>query len=82
MQYYARFADYFGTTITSTFFDEPTMYRAQGRMWTDDFNEQYERRYGESPELLSPFGTIWAKAHHGPATAYSAFILRSTAKDS
>ncbi len=56
-QYYARFADFFGKTITSTFFDEPTMYRAQGRMWTDDFNEQYMQRYGETPELLYP--ALW-----------------------
>lgn len=76
-QYYARFADYFGTTITSTFFDEPTMYRAQGRMWTDDFNEQYERRYGESPELLYP--ALWYDL--GESTSWARnrlFSLHST----
>ena len=39
----------FGTTITSTFFDEPTMYRANGRMWTPDFNTKFEEKYGFSP---------------------------------
>ncbi len=55
--YYRRFADHFGGTIVSTFFDEPTMYRAQGRMWTNDFNEQFEKRYGFSPETLYP--ALW-----------------------
>lgn len=34
-QYYDHFKEYFGNTIDGTFFDEPTLYRAQGRMWTD-----------------------------------------------
>lgn len=55
--YYQRFSSYFGKTIVSTFFDEPTLYRAQGRMWTDDFNEQFEKRYGFSPETLYP--ALW-----------------------
>lgn len=56
-QYYQRFPEAFGETITSTFFDEPTMYRANGRMWTDDFNEKFEARYGFSPERLYP--ALW-----------------------
>ena len=36
--YYDRFVAHFGTTIDSTFFDEPTLYRANGRTWTDRFN--------------------------------------------
>ena len=36
-QYYKRFPQYFGTTITETFFDEPTLYRAKGRVWTPLF---------------------------------------------
>lgn len=55
--YYQRFAGDFGQTIVSTFFDEPTMYRAQGRMWTYDFNEKFEQRYGFSPEALYP--ALW-----------------------
>lgn len=55
--YYKRFASDFGRVITQTFFDEPTMYRAQGRMWTDDFNEKFTARHGFSPELLYP--ALW-----------------------
>lgn len=67
-EYYKHFAKHFGSTIVSTFFDEPTMYRAQGRMWTNDFNEQFERRHGFSPEELYPAlwydigaNTAWAR---------------------
>lgn len=55
--YYNRFSNHFGGTIISTFFDEPTMYRAQGRMWTDNFNDSFELRYGFSPEALYP--ALW-----------------------
>lgn len=56
-QYFKHFPEAFGETITSTFFDEPTMYRAGGRMWTDDFNERFEARYGFSPERFYP--ALW-----------------------
>ncbi len=69
--YYQRFADHFGSTIVSTFFDEPTMYRAQGRMWTGDFNEQFEARYGFSPEALYP--ALWYDI--GDKTAYARNLL-------
>lgn len=55
--YYDRFKPYFGNTIIETFFDEPTLYRAKGRIWTEKFNEEYMTRYGESPELLYP--ALW-----------------------
>lgn len=55
--YYDRFAPAFGPTLTQTFFDEPTMYRAQGRMWTEQFNEKFEEKHGYSPELLYP--ALW-----------------------
>ena len=57
--------------IVSTFFDEPTMYRAQGRMWTGDFNEQFEARYGFSPEALYP--ALWYDI--GDKTAYARNLL-------
>ena len=69
--YYCHFPSDFGTTIVSTFFDEPTMYRAQGRMWTGDFNEQFEARYGFSPEALYP--ALWYDI--GDATAYARNLL-------
>lgn len=56
-EYYLRFPTAFGKTITSTFFDEPTMYRAGGRMWTNDFNDKFTKQYGFSPELLYP--ALW-----------------------
>ena len=65
--YYQHFADDFGGTIVSTFFDEPTMYRAQGHMWTNDFNEKFEGRYGFSPETLYP--ALWYDIGEGTARA-------------
>lgn len=56
-QYYRRFGKDFGTVITSTFFDEPTLYRADGRIWTDSFNDTFQRRYGFSPETFYP--ALW-----------------------
>lgn len=55
--YYTHFSADFGKVIFETFFDEPTIYRAQGRVWTNDFNEKFNRRYGFSPELLYP--ALW-----------------------
>ena len=55
--YYKHFPDAFGKTITTTFFDEPTMYRAGGRIWTNDYNDKFIKRYGFSPELLYP--ALW-----------------------
>jgi len=55
--YYDRFAEHFSTTIDSTFFDEPTLYRGNGRTWTDRFNEKFERRYGFDPRPYYP--ALW-----------------------
>lgn len=55
--YYSRFKKYFGTVITGTFFDEPTMYRANGRMWTGRFNEKFKKKYGFDPESYYP--ALW-----------------------
>ena len=63
--YYARFKQYFGTVITSTFFDEPTMYRAKGRMWTPLFNEKFKKRYGITPDIYYP--ALWYDI--GPETS-------------
>lgn len=56
-RYYSYFSKDFGPTIKSTFFDEPTMYRASGRMWTPDYNRIFEETYGFSPETLYP--ALW-----------------------
>ena len=55
--YYERFKEYFGTVISGTFFDEPTMYRAKGRMWTPLFNEKFQKKYGFNPEMYYP--ALW-----------------------
>ena len=57
-EYYKRFSDYFGTTITSTFYDEISLRHARnGRMWTPAFNEKFETKYGFSPALFYP--ALW-----------------------
>jgi len=63
--YYERFKEHFGTTIDSTFHDEPTLYRGNGRTWTPRFNERFEARYGLD---LRPFyPALWYDI--GPETA-------------
>lgn len=70
-RYYDRFPDAFGTVITETFCDEPTMYRAQGRIWTDSFNERFAETYGFSPEALYP--ALWYNI--GPDTGTARNLL-------
>ena len=64
-RYYDRFPEAFGPVIKETFCDEPTLYRAQGRIWTDNFNERFTEQYGFSPEALYP--ALWYDI--GPTTA-------------
>jgi len=52
--YYDRFSRDFGSTIAGAFYDEPTMYRAEGRLWTDRFNERFQAAYGFSPTPYYP----------------------------
>lgn len=70
-EYYKRFSDYFGTVINGTFFDEPTMYRAEGRMWTEKFNEKFEKKHGFSPTSLYP--ALWYNI--GPETESARNLL-------
>ena len=56
-KYRAAFGDRFSSVVTSTFFDEPTMYYAQGRMWTERFNEEFRARYGMEPDAFYP--ALW-----------------------
>lgn len=55
--YFDRFREYFGTTVGGTFFDEPSMFNAQFRTWTDMFNEKFEKKHGFSPVILYP--ALW-----------------------
>ncbi len=63
--YYDRFKEHFGSTLDSTFFDEPTLYRAQGRTWTDKFNEKFRNKFGFDPRPYYP--ALWYDI--GPETA-------------
>lgn len=63
--YYNRFKDYFGNVIYGTFFDEPSMFRAQFRMWTPMFNEKFIAKHGFSPVTLYP--ALWYDI--GPETS-------------
>ncbi|MBK8883414.1 MAG: hypothetical protein IPN67_13805 [Bacteroidales bacterium] len=62
--YYEHFKEYFGTVIYGTFFDEPSMYRADFRMWTDSFNEKFIEKYGFNPVTMYP--AMWYDI--GPVT--------------
>jgi hypothetical protein len=55
--YYEKFSMDFGLTISGAFYDEPTMYRGQGRLWTDKFNEKFTAKYGFSPTPYYP--ALW-----------------------
>jgi hypothetical protein len=55
--YYNRFKEFFGTVIHGTFYDEPSMFHAKFRMWTDQFNDKFRKKYGFSPVLLYP--ALW-----------------------
>lgn len=76
-QYYKRFPEAFGTTIVQTFFDEPTIYRAKGRVWTPAFNEIYQARYGSSPVPYYP--ALWYDI--GPETQAARNALFSLRSD-
>ena len=74
--YYKRMPDAFGPVITHTFYDEVTIYRAQGRVWTPRFNEIYEERYGSNPILFYP--ALWYDIGPETQAARNAlFTLRS-----
>jgi hypothetical protein len=55
--YYDHFKAYFGSVISGTFFDEPSMFHAQRRMWTVIYNDEFENKYGFSPVMLYP--ALW-----------------------
>ncbi len=55
--YYDRFSDHFGSVVEGTFFDEPTLYYAEGRTWTPAFNEKFAQIHGFDPALLYP--ALW-----------------------
>jgi hypothetical protein len=62
--YFERFHASFGKTLVRSFFDEPTLYRANGRVWTAAFNERFRDEYGYYPYLAYP--ALWYNI--GPET--------------
>jgi hypothetical protein len=63
-KYQANFGDEFGKLIKQTFYDEPSMHHAD-RMWTPDFNADFQKQYGYSPMKYYP--AMWFDI--GPQTA-------------
>ncbi len=63
-QYEKNFGQYFGSLITQTFYDEPSMHQ-QDRMWTAEFNVKFEQKYGFSPMKYYP--ALWYDI--GPQTS-------------
>ncbi|HUS72073.1 MAG TPA: glycosyl hydrolase [Sedimentisphaerales bacterium] len=55
--YYDNFGSDFRPTIGGAFYDEPTMYRGRGRLWTDKFNDKFTAKYGFSPTPYYP--ALW-----------------------
>lgn len=68
--YYKAFSEYFGSVITKAFYDEPTLYRAQGRAWTPEFNELFEEKNGYNPITLYP--AMWYDIGEDSASAREA----------
>lgn len=66
-RYRSRFGPKFGSVITSTFFDETTLYYAQGRTWTFGFNEKFKERHGIEPDAFYP--ALWYDIGEGTAAA-------------
>jgi hypothetical protein len=56
-EYHKRFANYFGPTITMTYFDDVGVRRAERRNWTPAFNEKFKRQRGFSPVEYYP--ALW-----------------------
>jgi len=63
-KYQQNFGGEFGKLITQTFYDEPSMHHAD-RMWTPEFNANFQKRYGYSPMKYYP--ALWYEI--GPQTA-------------
>ena len=54
-QYYRRFAPFFGSTISMTYFDNVNLRFNQA--WTPAFNEKFQQKHGFSPAEYYP--ALW-----------------------
>lgn len=56
-EYYKRFPEHFGSTITMNFFDDINIRKLDYRNWTPDFNKRFLAEYGFSPVEYYP--ALW-----------------------
>ena len=63
--YYTHLKEFFGTVIKRTFYDEPSMSYVDGRLWTPNFNQEFQKKYGYSP--MKDYPALWYNI--GPDTA-------------
>lgn len=71
-EYYNRFPAHFGTTIRHAFYDEPSFWRLQGRIWTEGFNRKFEEKHGYSPVTLYP--ALWRDIGEDTQAARNALL--------
>ncbi|MEO8659648.1 MAG: glycosyl hydrolase [Bryobacteraceae bacterium] len=64
-KFYDHLKDYWGSLITMSFYDEPTLHWMNGRMWTASLNTKFEKKYGRS--AMKDYPALWYDI--GPETA-------------
>lgn len=64
-KFYAHLKEYFGSVVTMTFFDEPTLHWLDGRTWTASFVKSFQKKNGYSP--IRDYPALWYDI--GPETA-------------
>jgi len=70
-EYYRRFPNYFGSTITMNFFDDINIRKDGHRIWTPGFNDKFKAKHGFSPVEYYP--ALWYDI--GPDTAAARVAL-------
>jgi hypothetical protein len=69
-KFYEKVGGYFGTVIPMSFYDEPSLHWLDGRMWSEDLNEKFLEKYGESPVRYFP--SLWYDMGENTASARNA----------
>jgi hypothetical protein len=70
-KFYQSVGDYFGTVIPMSFYDEPSMHWMDGRMWSEDMNSEFIKKFRESPVTYYP--ALWYDIGEKTASARNAF---------
>ena len=55
--YYDSMPEYFGNTVISTWYDEPSLEQGNGRPWTPLYNQKFKEKWGFSPTPYYP--ALW-----------------------